>query len=175
MRIAFLTEGERKMLSGKQFSRLLSATVLWLSLSATAQAIAEEQVGVCALTDPVAEARQHAHCVSYNYPFIVWLGKRANSLRNADAFLSTTFEGGMLRYSITLQPHDKAIYHLASCKPDRSGIAIEMLDENGFKLTEFVIPGCDFHRIAGSPNMEARGDMPMYEEIYQRTQNIEIH
>src|SRR5262249_40307587 len=71
-------------------------SVQWEGSTSNAQPSAETRTGT-------TDAPPH-NAESYNYPVIKWKGKRVGGSARAAALLTTTYEDGMVKYSVTLGP-----------------------------------------------------------------------
>ncbi|MBX9689895.1 MAG: hypothetical protein K2X27_24505 [Candidatus Obscuribacterales bacterium] len=87
----------------------------------------------------------------YKYPLIRWNFHPVTTMPGVRAQLSTTFDPkedelgrGTLKYTLQI-----------SEAPPSQGLGVQLLDANGFKLTEFDIEKDKFHPIPGSNMFEA--------------------
>jgi len=91
--------------------------------------------------------------------------------------LTTTYEGGLLKYQVTLQLGSAGI--LKSTDPlekaaRKTGLIVELLDSDSFKLADFTIPGYVLHGTANSSILEGRGSLQMPEFYYKKTRDLVI-
>lgn len=109
---------------------------------------------------------------SKKYPLIRWKLHPVTVVPSATGQLTTSFDAkedvlrrGTLKYSIKLS-------ELPSGMP---GIAVQLLDVNGFKLTEFEILRDQFHPVsANTPFIEAAGDTPCKKADYRQARDYVI-
>lgn len=105
----------------------------------------------------------------YDYPTIKWRPKPIADKPGGIAQLWTTYEwqdekhqSGRMNYRLTVF---KA--------PDKSQFEVQLLDNNGFKITQFDVS--DFHQIPGSSElMEARDSHSCTEDQYKRVGDYSI-
>ncbi|MBX9686869.1 MAG: hypothetical protein K2X27_09220 [Candidatus Obscuribacterales bacterium] len=105
----------------------------------------------------------------FDYPMIKWRAKPLTDTQGAIVQLWTRYE----------QPDgkDKAAamsYRLTLFKaPDKHQCEVQLLDEMGFKITQF--DAGDFHQIPGAPDiMEARDSHSMTEDAYRKIRDYSI-
>ncbi|MBX9877572.1 MAG: hypothetical protein K2Y22_03865 [Candidatus Obscuribacterales bacterium] len=99
------------------------------------------------------------------YPIIRWKQHPVTTIQGATVQLSTTFNDkrdmfgrGVLRYTVT-----------ASQIPPASGtFIVQLLDANGFKLTEFEIKRDRFHPVPGTALLEAADEHPCTMKEYKQ-------
>ena len=105
----------------------------------------------------------------YDYPTIKWRPKLLTDSPGAIAQLWTTYEW-------TDQGHrsGKMNYRLTMFKtPNRPQCEVQLLDDGGFKITQFV--ASDFHPIPGAADiMEARDSHPCTEDEYKRVHDYSV-
>jgi hypothetical protein len=105
----------------------------------------------------------------YDYPTIKWRAKPLNDAQGAITQLWTTYEwddeqhkSGKMNYRLTIY---KA--------PDKQQCEVQLLDKNGFKITQF--DASDFHQTAGAPEiMESRESHPCTEAEYQKVRDYSV-
>lgn len=100
---------------------------------------------------------------SYNYPVIKWQPKPVSTMPGAFVQLWTTYEG-KVKYKVTL--------FKAPTLPRR--MEITLLDQNGFKLTEFRVSMNDWAPVPGSSLYEARNDGYCSESDYKLARDISV-
>lgn len=113
---------------------------------------------------------------SREYPVIKWKPVLVEGSFKAAARLTTTFEYGMVKYQILLGNQKgsflrggaEGLYKSAAAQ----GLAVELLDKNGFKLGEFRIPGNALHLIEN--RVQGRGTAVVLEELYSRAYGVNI-
>lgn len=104
----------------------------------------------------------------YNYPVIKWRAKPLSDAPGAIAQLWTTYE-----WSDKQHQSGTMNYRLTVFKAPEGQREVQLLDENGFKITQFY--ASDFHKIPGSSDiMEARDSHPCTEEQYKRVGDYSI-
>jgi hypothetical protein len=105
----------------------------------------------------------------YNYPTIKWRPKPLADAPGGIAQLWTTYE-----WEDKEHRSGKMSYRLTVFKaPDKHLFEVQLLDNNGFKITQFN--AADFHQIPGASDiMEARDSHPCTEEQYKRASDYSI-
>lgn len=103
---------------------------------------------------------------SYDYPYIKWKPKMLSS--GIPMQLETTIEEpnseyrpGMLKYKVLVLLKGSALL-------PSQGITIELLDDKGFDLGKFMVPGSEFGAMPGTSVLEARGKASFSEEDYRK-------
>lgn len=151
------------------------------SLSCPLASIANEEVAAQpVLRDSMASPARRAgrskdkpvQWESKKGPLIFWKTHPITVLSGGTGKLTTSFDQkedvlrrGTLKYSIRLS-------ELPAAMP---GVAVQLLDVNGFKLTEFEILRDQFHPVAaGSSSLEAAGDTPCKKSDYQQARDYVI-
>lgn len=105
----------------------------------------------------------------YDYPTIKWKPKAMNEKPGAIAQLWTRYEaaepgkgGGKMNYRLTIFKD-----------PDKSQCEVQLLDNMGFKLTQFI--ASDFHEIPGAAEiMEARDSHDLTEDLYRKVRDYSV-
>ncbi len=110
----------------------------------------------------------------YNYPLIKWKGRRLLGTAKANGWLTTTYENGAVKYQIHLEAESGILKSEAATAAKKRGLTIELLDKEDFKITELLIPGSALHEEHNASELEAKGIIPMPEELYRKTRNITI-
>jgi len=112
----------------------------------------------------------------YDYPLVKWKGKRLQGSAKAIGWLTTTFDRGYLKYQLTLEVEGGLIKSGEGVikAAIKSGLTVQLLDTNGFRLVDFVIPGYLIHETSKESVAEARGEIPIPEPLYQQARNITI-
>lgn len=112
----------------------------------------------------------------YEYPFIKWKGKRLLGSAKASGFLTTTYEAGLLKYQIQVQLDTGWLKSAGGVEKAmrRQGLTVELLDADGFKITEFVIPGNVLHEVQDESVMQGKGAVQFPEDLYRRAKDISI-
>jgi len=105
---------------------------------------------------------------SYEYPKIKWKPKLITEVPGAIAQLLTTFEQKsqwqtVVKYKLTLFKVPQI----------PTGIEIELVDQDGFKLTEFHVYSESFHQISANL-VEATGSLSCAEKDYARARDFNI-
>ncbi|MGH9551318.1 MAG: hypothetical protein ACRD3W_18180, partial [Terriglobales bacterium] len=112
---------------------------------------------------------------TYEYPFIKWAGRPVYGNIKADAWLDTTYEGGYLKYVLTVQ-FEKGILKAGegSRVAQKRGLVVELLDQDGFKIAQFNVPGYQLSDTRSESVLEARNSVLFPEAVYKRAQRIII-
>jgi hypothetical protein len=106
----------------------------------------------------------------YDYPTIKWRAKPLGDTPSAIGQLWTTYDwsdeqhqSGIMKYRLTL-------FKAA----DKSQCEVQLLDKNGFKITQFNAG--DFHKIPGAADItEARDSHQCTEDEYKRVRDYSIN
>jgi hypothetical protein len=93
-----------------------------------------------------------------NNTLIEWKAHPVTTIPSGEAKLSTDYQEGSLKYKLTLSKVQKMPYWLY----------LQLLDANGFQLTEVSIFGSDFHPVPGTELLEATGTSLLNETDYRR-------
>lgn len=122
----------------------------------------------------------------YNYPIIKWKPKPVSSIPKAIAQLSTTYEVNELKFKITLfrpattsettKPYGagQGIQETSSSIVIPNTVTVSLLDQNGFKLTDFIVNQQQWERIPGTSILEARDKINCDELNYRRARDYSV-
>lgn len=164
-----------------QLRRLLaSSLVLCAGLLPAASVADEELAAQPVLRDSLVSAARKSgrskdkivQWESKKYPLIRWKAHPVTVVPGATGQLTTSFDPkedvlrrGTLKYSMKMS-------ELPAGMP---GIAVQLLDVNGFKLTEFEILRDQFHPVSSNTSsIEAAGDTPCKKADYQQARDYVI-
>ncbi len=158
-------------------SLVICSVILSSSLSSMArEEVAAQPVLRDSLASPTPQKRGRSNdklvqWESKKYPLIFWKAHPVTVVPGALGQLTTSFDPkedvlrrGTLKYSIKLTELPAAL----------PGIAVQLLDANGFKLSEFEILRDQFHPVSGSTIIEAAGDTPCNKSDYQHARDYVI-
>ena len=149
-----------------------------LSFDQPAAKPAPRKAGINTLTNTQFE--------EYAYPIIKWKAKPVSGIPKAIAQLSTTFELNELKFKLTLfrpqtATETKQTYGAASGIQETSSslvvpsmITVSLLDQNGFKLTDFSINQRQWEQIPGTSILEARDKINCDELNYRRAKDYSV-
>lgn len=105
----------------------------------------------------------------YDYPTIKWHAKPIAEPEGAIGQLWTTYE-----YTDDAHKTGKMNYRLTLFKAgDKRQCVVQLLDDNGFKITEFTVS--EFHKVPGAEDIiEARDSSTCTESEYKRVGDYSI-
>lgn len=131
---------------------------------------------------PVATA-SNSQFEEYNYPIIKWKPKPISGVPGAIVQLSTTYEISDLKYKLTLfraptsaQPKAGArgIQEASTSVEIPNQITVQLLDSNGFKLSEFTVNQRQWEQIPGTSVLESRDKINCNEWDYRRSRDYSV-
>lgn len=132
---------------------------------------------------PAVPTLSNSQFEEYNYPIIKWKPKPISGVSGAIVQLSTTFEMNDLKYKLTLfragtnsqtkaGPH--GISETTTSLEVPNQINVQLLDQNGFKLSEFTINQRQWDQIPGTTVLESRDKINCNEWDYRRARDYSV-
>lgn len=109
--------------------------------------------------------------LSRKYPLIKWNSHPITTIPGSTAQLNTTFTGRkdifgrrVMRYTLTV----------SAMPQQNTSLVVQLLDTNGFALTEFEIARERFHPVPGTTLMEAAHEHPCTASAYKKARDYVV-